>query len=81
MGSLAKDLSPIPSAPVGDLDLDREEDEAEWERRAMALATSRVTAARTRLRRMGVIDNDGRLVSTDLPPDMLPDSDSSLETG
>ena len=34
-----------------------------------------------RLERMGVIDGDGKLVSHELPPDMLPDSDATLETG
>jgi hypothetical protein len=76
-----KDLSPIPSAPVGDLDLDRDEDEAEWERRVMELASSRIQAARMRLERLGVIDATGKLVSSELPPDMRPESDTTLETG
>jgi hypothetical protein len=75
------DLSAIPSAPFDDLDLDREGDEQEWERRAMALAATRIDAARTRLQRLGVIDVDGKLLSTDLPADMLADSDTTLETG
>ncbi|HKY34461.1 MAG TPA: hypothetical protein VJN18_00865 [Polyangiaceae bacterium] len=75
------DLSVIPSAPLDDLDLDREGDEQEWERRAMALAATRIDAARVRLQRLGVIDVDGKLVSTDLPADMLADSDTTLETG
>lgn len=75
------DLSAIPSAPFDDLDLDREADEQEWERRAMALAATRIDAARARLHRLGVIDVDGKLVSTDLPADMLADSDTTLETG
>ncbi len=77
----AKNLSPIPSAPIGDLDLDRVEDEEEWERRVMALASKRVLEARARFERLGIIDSAGKLVSTDLPPDMLPDSDATLETG
>ena len=77
----AADISPIPSAPFGDLDLDREEDEAEWERRLMELASVRIRAARARLERMGIIDAEGKLVSTELPPDMMPDSDTTLETG
>jgi hypothetical protein len=75
------DLSPIPSAPFDDLDLDRDEDEQEWERRVMELAATRVAAARVRLERLGILDVDGKLVSTQLPADMLPDSDSTLETG
>ncbi len=75
------DLSPIPSAPIGDLDLDRDEDEEEWERRVMALASTRVQAARARLERLGIIDANGKLVSSALPPDMMPDSDTTLETG
>ncbi len=77
----ANDLSPIPSAPVDDLDLDRDEDEAEWERRVMELASVRIQAARTRLERLGIIDANGKLVSSELPPDMKPESDTTLETG
>ena len=72
--------SPIPSAPFDDLDLDRPEDEEEWDRRVMALAASRIAAERVRLERLGIIDVKGELVSHDLPPDMLPDSDTTLET-
>ena len=39
-----------------DLDLDRPEDEEEWERRVMALAAARIIAERARLERLGVID-------------------------
>ena len=81
MAAPQNDPSPIPSAPFDDLDLDRDRDEEEWERRVMALASSRIAAARARLERMGVIDGDGKLVSHELPPDMLPDSDATLETG
>jgi hypothetical protein len=77
----ANDPSPIPSAPFDDLDLDRPEDEDEWERRVMALAAARIVAERTRLERLGIIDANGDLVSTALPPDMLPESETTLETG
>ena len=75
------DPSPIPSAMFDDLDLDRDEDRAEWERRLMDLAAKRIAAARSRLERLKIIDTNGKLLSTDLPPDMLPDSDTTLETG
>jgi hypothetical protein len=81
MPATANDPPPIPSAPFDDLDLDRPEDEEEWERRVMALAAARILAERARLERLGVIDANGNLVSTALPPDMLPDSDTTLETG
>ena len=71
----------IPTASIGDLDLDVDQDEEEWERRVMALAASRIREARARLERLGIIDANGKLVSTELPPDMLPDSDTTLETG
>lgn len=77
----AHDPSPIPSAPFDDLDLDRDDGEEEWERRVMALAAARVAAARSRLERLGIIDAEGSLVSRELPADMLPDSDTTLETG
>jgi hypothetical protein len=72
---------PIPSARIDDLDFDREEDNAEWLRRLDALARVRLADARTRLERLGIIDADGKPVSKELPPDMLPDSDTTLETG
>jgi len=71
----------IPSVSLDDLDLDREADEAEWERRMMSLAAVRIIAARARLERLGVIDQAGKLVSKELPADMLPGSDATLETG
>ena len=71
----------IPSAPFDDLDLDRPEDEEEWERRAMTLASARITAERARLEQLGVIDANGDLVSRDVPADMLPSSDTTVETG
>lgn len=74
-------LSPIPSAPFDDLDLDRAEDEEEWERRVMALAAERIVAERVRLERLGIVDANGNLVSRELPPDMLPESDVTVETG
>jgi hypothetical protein len=73
--------SPIPSAPFDDLDLDRAEDEEEWERRVMALASDRIATERARLERLGIIDPNGNLVSGKLPPDMLPESDATVETG
>lgn len=81
MAAAATDPSPIPSAPFDDLDLDRPEDEEEWERRVMELAAARIAAERIRLERLGVIDSEGNLVSTELPRDMLPDSETTLETG
>jgi hypothetical protein len=81
MGSVASEKSPIPSAPFDDLDLDTEEGEAEWEARVMAMAADRIVAERARLEGMGIIDKDGNLVSTTLPPDMLPESDTTVETG
>jgi hypothetical protein len=75
------DPSPIPSAPFDDLDLDRPEDEEEWERRVMVMAAARIDAERARLERLGVIDASGNLVSNELPPDMRPESDTTVETG
>lgn len=77
----ANEPSPIPSARFDDLDLDRQEDEDEWDRRLMALAAARIAAERVRLERLGIIDANGDLVSHELPPDMLPDSDTTLDTG
>jgi len=74
-------LSLIPSAPFDDLDLERDEDEQEWERRVMVLAATRIAAGRVRLQRLGIVDSNGKPLSNELPVDMLPDSDSTLETG
>lgn len=71
----------IPSAPVDDLDLQRDDDEEEWERRVMALAASRIQTARFRLEALGVIDTNGDVVSKALPLDMASESDTTLETG
>ena len=81
MNARAPEPGSIPSAPFDDLNLDTPEDEAEWDRRLMALAAERIAAERVRLERLGIIDTDGELVSRDLPPDMLPESDTTLETG
>jgi hypothetical protein len=81
MGMPSNETSPIPSAPFDDLDLDRPEDEQEWERRVMTLAAARIAAERVRLERLGIIDAKGDLVSRELPADMLPESDTTLETG
>jgi hypothetical protein len=81
MRAQLSELSPIPSAPFDDLDLDRPEDEAEWDRRVMALAEARIAVERVRLERLGVIDANGDLVSRELPPDMRAESDTTLETG
>lgn len=75
----AEDL--IPSAPFDDLDLETEAGEEEWERRVMTMARRRLELARERLERMGIIDANGQVVSTELPPDMLDDSESSTDTG
>jgi hypothetical protein len=77
----ATDAAPIPTARFDDLNLDRDDDRAEWHRRLRELATARLGTARARLERLGIIDSDGNLVSNELPPDMLPDSDATLETG
>ncbi|MBI5495602.1 MAG: hypothetical protein HY904_11310 [Deltaproteobacteria bacterium] len=74
-------VSPIPTAPVDDLDLDRDEDREEWERRVMALAGVRIQAARQRLEKLGIVDAHGNLVSRTLPADMASESDTTLETG
>lgn len=81
MAAAANLASPIPTARFDDLDLDRDEDEAEWERRVMAVAAARLASAKARFEQMGVIDRDGKLVSSDLPSDVRPDSDTTLETG
>jgi hypothetical protein len=47
----------------------------------LALAAERIAAERVRLERLGIIDAQGDLVSRELPPDMLPESDTTLETG
>lgn len=73
--------APIPEARFDDLDLDRDEDRVEWRRRLGELAAARLASARARLERLGIVDAEGKLVSTELAPDMLPDSDTTLETG
>jgi len=74
-------VGPIPEARFDDLDLDREEDRVEWRRRLAELSAVRLASARARFERLGIVDAEGKLVSSELPPDMLPDSDTTLETG
>ena len=81
MVARASEPPSIPTATFDDLDLDREDDRKEWERRLMDLAAKRIAAARRRLAHLGIVDENGELVSNELPPDMLPDSDTTLETG
>lgn len=81
MNARTPELGSIPSAPFDDLDLDHRQDEAEWDRRVMALAAERIAAERVRLELLGIIDADGDLLSRELPADMLPESDTTLETG
>ncbi len=81
MNARAPEPGSIPSAPFDDLDLDNPQNEAEWDRRVMALAAERIAAERVRLERLGIVDARGELISRELPPDMLPESDTTLETG
>lgn len=81
MAQRADAVAPIPAARFDDLDLDRDKDREEWHRRLGAVAEARLAAARARLERLGIVDAEGKLVSTELPPDMLPESDTTLETG
>jgi hypothetical protein len=79
--AVSLDESLIPEARVDDLDLDDEADVAIWDARMDAMAERRIKQARARLEQMGVIDRDAHLVSKELPPDMLPASLTSVETG
>jgi hypothetical protein len=72
---------PIPEARVDDLDLDDDADFATWEARMDAMAERRILQARARLEQMGVIDREGRLISHELPADMLLTSSTGVETG
>ena len=63
---------PIPCAPFDDLDLEKPEDESEWDRRVMALASARIATERVRLERLGIIGEDVQLISRDLPQDPQP---------
>ncbi|HET9953575.1 MAG TPA: hypothetical protein VFQ61_03675 [Polyangiaceae bacterium] len=47
----------------------------------VALAAARIAAERVRLERLGIIDATGELISKELPPDMVAESDTTLETG
>jgi hypothetical protein len=74
-------ISTIPRAPVDSLDLDSDADEAQWERDVMAQAARRIASSRARLERLGIISEFGEIVDRQLPPDMQPGSNTSLETG
>ncbi|MBX3182921.1 MAG: hypothetical protein KIT72_17990 [Polyangiaceae bacterium] len=71
----------IPIIRSGDLDLESPEGRTEWDRRVMALAARRIAEERVRMEQLGIIDEHGELISRELPPDMLPESETTLETG
>ena len=73
---------PFPAtARVDDLDLERESDEAKWDRRVRELGKARLDGARARLERMGIVTPGGDLRSEDLPANMTPDAQTTVETG
>ena len=57
----------ILEARFDDLDLDREEDRVVWRRRLAELAAARLSIARARFERLGIVDSEGKLVSCELP--------------
>jgi len=76
---VTSDECPIPEARVDDLDLDDDADAATWDARMDAMAECRIQQARARLEQMGVIDREGKLLSRELPPEMLPTSRKTTE--
>lgn len=53
---------------------------ARWRAASLQTAAERIAAEEQRLRKMGIIDEDGNLATSDLPSDMLPGSKTDVET-
>jgi hypothetical protein len=81
MGASTKPASPVPDVRFDDEDVDRDEDQAELSGRLSALATARLAAARARLEHLGIIRSRGRARVDRAAWRMLPNSDTTLETG
>jgi hypothetical protein len=77
----SEDQGILPDAHFDDLDLTDPEQYKIWQERVRKMGAVRARLARKRLIEMGVIREDGSLVSNELPPDMRPESKTSVETG
>ncbi len=63
--------SPRPGdALLGEVGLEKDEEEERLERSLMVLAAQRLASARARLEHLGIVDSEGKVVSSELPPDM-----------
>jgi hypothetical protein len=65
---------------LADIDPTDREQFAAWQARSVEEGFARVLAERDRLRRLGIIDTKGLLVSDELPADMAPDSKTDVTT-
>jgi hypothetical protein len=65
---------------LADIDPSDREQFAAWQAQSVEEGFARVLAERDRLRRLGIIDAKGLLVSDELPADMAPNSKADVTT-
>jgi hypothetical protein len=73
-------LKPARPRTLADIDPTDEQQLAEWEARTLEEGFARVLEESDRLRKLGIIDEKGQLVTDELPADMRPDSKTDVTT-
>ena len=69
-----------PALSFNDLDLTSLEGQLAWSERLQAFARQNVKRHQARMKRLGVIDSEGKPRSDSLPADMEPYSETSTDT-
>ena len=73
-------LKPARPRTLADIDPTDEQQFAEWEARTLEEGFACVLEESDRLRKLGIIDEKGQLVTGELPADMRPDSKTDVTT-
>lgn len=73
-------LKPPRPRTLADIDPTDEQQLAEWEAQTLEEGFARVLEESDRLRKLGIIDEKGQLVTDELPADMRPDSKTDVTT-
>lgn len=73
-------LKPARRRTLADIDPTDEQQLAEWEAQTLEEGYARVLEESGRLRKLGIIDENGQLLTDELPADMRPDSKTDVTT-
>ena len=73
-------LKPPRPRTLSDIDPTDEEQLSAWEAQTLEEGFARVLEESDRLRRLGIMDEKGQLLTDDLPADMRPDSKTDVST-